>query len=459
VIGGLGAAVQQIGGLEVSSATCGSDFEFPGAFSLSQATAEAERCLLCLDAPCSKACPAGTDPGAFVRKLRLKNLTGAVRTIKVNNILGGICGVTCPTERLCEKECSACGIDRAVRIGALQRFLVEYGWQVGFRPLSAKPANGVRVAVVGSGPAGLGCAASLAREGFDVTVFEARPKPGGILRYGVPPFRLSESLLDREVADVAALGVRIECDAPVTGPLDGLLRQGFSAAFLAAGLASPYKLGLPGMDFAGVFASADFLREARSAGGGGAAVVRGRNVAVVGGGSVAMDVATTCKAFGARRVYCIALESMEELPASHEDLHHAIDRHVIVRPQSRVKEVLGAGGAVSGVHGCETEWIVPGLLVPSNAKDVEGSDFSLPVGAVVLAIGSGPDPRLREALPGARFTARGLVEVDPETMATAVAGVFAGGDVVRGPGTVVEAVADGKKAAKGIAAFCAAASR
>ena len=433
---------------------CGSGFEFPKALTPSQATAEAERCLLCLDAPCSKACPAGTDPGTFIRKLRLRNLKGAVRTIKENNVLGGVCGVTCPTERLCEKECSATGIDRAIRIGALQRFLVEYGWRVGFKPLSAKPANHVRVAVVGSGPAGLSCAATLAREGFGVTVFEARGQAGGILRHGVPPFRLGEDLLGREVADVAALGVKFACGAPVGGAIDGLLRQGFRAVFLAAGLASPYRVAVPGADLRHVFASADFLREARSPGGGGAAVVKRVNVAIVGGGSVAMDVATTCKALGAARVYCIALEAMDELPAARADLHDAVDRHVIVKPQARILEILGTDGAVSGVRGCETEWVVPGLLAPSNARAVEGTEFALRVGAVVFAIGSGPDPRLREALPGAEFTAGGLVKVDPETMATAVAGVFAGGDVVRGPGLVVEAVADGKKAALGIAAFC-----
>ncbi len=434
----------------------GGEFAFPEALSMSLASAEAQRCLLCLDPPCSRGCPAGTDPGAFVRKLRMKNWKGAVRTIKENNILGGACGIVCPVGRLCEKECLATGIERPIRIGEIQRTLVEYGWRIGFHPLSRKPDNHVRVAVIGSGPAGLSCAATLAREGCDVTVFEATDRVGGILRHGVPPFRLDPAFVDREIEDIAALGVTfstgVAFDAP--GAITNLLDQGFDAVFVATGLATPLRLPLPGADLQGVTTSAEFLRQARSDLGRRTIgdVVAGKNAVVVGGGSVAMDVATTCRSLGARRVYCVALEALEELPADHKDLLDAVDHHVIIKPQSRIIEILGTDGKVCGVRGCETEWARPGDLTPANARDVSGTDFALRVERVVFAIGSGPDPRLRDLLPGAEFTHRGLLQVDPETLATSIPGVFAGGDVVRGAALVVEAVADGKKAALGILA-------
>ena len=187
-------------------------------FGLDEAVAEAQQCLLCHDAPCSKGCPAGTDPGAFIMKLRLRNLTGAIRTIRENNVLGGSCGVLCPAARLCEKECSATGIDRPVRIAKLQRFLIEHAWKTGFKVLE-KPAGAAKdkVAVVGAGPAGLSCAAELAKRGYSVTVFEARPEPGSTLRYGIPAFRLSAEFLKKDLAELEALGVEFICSAPLEG--------------------------------------------------------------------------------------------------------------------------------------------------------------------------------------------------------------------------------------------------
>ncbi|MEJ2098154.1 MAG: FAD-dependent oxidoreductase, partial [Deltaproteobacteria bacterium] len=187
-------------------------------FSLGQAMAETDRCLLCHDAPCSKACPADTDPALFIRKFHLKNITGAIRTIKENNILGGACGVLCPTARLCEAECSATGIDRPIQIGKIQRFLVEHAWETGFNPLQKADSRPEKIAVVGSGPAGLSCAAELAKAGMQVTVFEARPEPGGVLRYGVVPYRFDLAFLENELKDIKKLGVEFKCNAPIAGP-------------------------------------------------------------------------------------------------------------------------------------------------------------------------------------------------------------------------------------------------
>lgn len=422
-------------------------------YSLTQAMAEADRCLLCFDAPCSQGCPAGTDPGAFIRKLHLKNITGAVRTVKENNPLGGICGTICPVARLCEEKCSNTEISSTINIGRIQRFLVEYGWQTGFNPIAKPKSHGTRVAVVGSGPAGLACAAFLARAGYAVTIFEAARKPGGVVRSGVPAFRLSEATVAREIEDIRRLGVTIKCNTRLAGKgaIEKLLKRGFKAVFVGAGLAQPYRLRVPGMELANVLTATEFLPAAKADRGKAVrGLVRGKRVAIIGGGSVAMDVAATCAALGAKKVYCLALESMRELPADQHDLRMAIDNGVIIRPQCQVTAITGTAGKVSGLTGTETEWRTPGLLVPANAKTVPGTEFGLKVEAVITAIGSGPDPKLRELLPRVKFTPRGLIVTDQKTQATSVRGIYAGGDLVRGPALVVEAVADGKRAAESI---------
>lgn len=422
-------------------------------YSLTQALAEADRCLLCFDAPCSQGCPAGTDPGTFIRKLHLKNITGAVRTVRENNPLGGICGTICPVARLCEEKCSNTAISSTINIGKLQRFLVEYGWQTGFNPIAKPKSHGTRVAVVGAGPAGLACAAFLARAGYAVTIFEAGRKPGGVVRSGVPSFRLGEATVAREIEDIRALGVTIKNNAPLAGKgaIEKLLTKGFKAVFVGAGLSQPYRLRIPGMELTNVLTAADFLTAAKAGPGKPVrGLVRGKRVAIIGGGSVAMDVATTCAALGAKKVYCIALEGMRELPADQHDLQLAIANGVILRPQCQVTAITGTGGKVSGLTGTETEWRTPGLLVPANAKTVPGTEFGLKVEAVITAIGSGPDPKLKELLPRVKFSPRGLILADRKTQATAVRGLYAGGDIVRGPALAVEAVADGKRAAESI---------
>jgi len=425
-------------------------------YSLEQAIAEADRCLLCHDAPCSKGCPAGTDPGAFIRKLRLKNIKGAIRTIKTNNILGGVCGVACPVERLCEKECSMCGIDRAIEIGRLQRYLVEHGWSIGFNPLSRGDAKKkAKVAVVGSGPAGLSCAAQLAQRGHDVTIFESKEKLGGVIRHGVPAFRLSDGFVDRELKDIAALGVAFKPATEIKDPIPALLMKGFQAVFVGGGLGAPYRLALPGANLKGVTTSADFLANARTSPARAAALVAKKNVVIIGGGSVAMDVAETAKTLKAKKVYCVALEAMTELPATKVDLNAAIASGVILRPQTRITAIVGKSGAVAGVKGTETEWIKPGILVPSNAREAPGTDFSLKAEAVIFAIGAGTAPALAAQLPKVKLSKRGLIEVNRKTMATSVKGVYAGGDIVRGAALIVDAVADGKTAAAAIDAALA----
>ena len=235
---------------------------------LAQAIAEADRCLLCHDAPCSEACPADTQPAEFIRKLRFKNITGAIRTIKQNNILGGACGVLCPTARLCEEKCSAMfkslnrpeGADRPIQIGKIQRFLVEQSWARGFKVFDKPAARSEKIAVVGSGPGGLSCAAELAKDGYQVTVFEAKPEPGGVLRYGVVAYRFDMNFLENELKDVKDLGVKFECNSPVQGKLgaEKLLEKGFDAVFLAPGLWEAASIKSGQKDIDGLFSSVDY---------------------------------------------------------------------------------------------------------------------------------------------------------------------------------------------------------
>ncbi len=431
-------------------------FHLPEVYTLGQAILEADRCLLCYDAPCSKGCPAETDPGKFIKKLRLRNIKGAVKTVKENNILGGVCGLVCPVDKLCEEECLETGIDRPINIGKLQRFLVEYGWDIGFNPLNKKKNKDINIAIIGSGSAGLICAAELAKEGHNVTIFEKNEKLGGNLRYGIPPFKLDDKFLDREIEDILTLGVEIKTNHEFKGKgsIENLLKQGFKAIFISAGLTNPYKLKIPGADSKNVITWYDFLWEVN----GGdinkvIEMVKNKNVAIIGGGSVAMDVGITCKLLNANSVYCIALESMEDLPADREDIHKAIDCHVIIKPQSQIKEISTKNGEVIGVKGTEIKLLKKGDFSPSNIKDIPGTEFSFKIGSVIFAIGSGVDSKNKEYLPLVEFDKKRYIKVNKKTLETSVKGIFAGGDIINGPGLVVDAVKDGKQAAKSIMNF------
>jgi NADPH-dependent glutamate synthase beta subunit-like oxidoreductase len=420
-------------------------------YTFSQAVTEASRCLLCHDAPCSKACPASTDPGRFIRKLRLRNIKGAVRTIKENNILGGICALVCPTEELCQKSCCTTEIDRPIEIGKLQRFLVEYGWETGFNPIEKKEAKNFKVAIIGSGPAGLACGAELAKAGIEATIFEAKEKPGGVLRYGVPEFRLNSEILDREIEEIKKLGVKIECNRKIKEQeVDDLINNGFDAVFIATGIWKPYKSSIPGSELKNVTTATEFLESARNGNKRKiTTMVKGKNVAVVGGGSVAMDVATTCKGLGANKVYILYRRSMREMPASKGDLQLALDNFVIIKPQTIVTEIVGEKGKITGLKGIETDWAKPGIFTAENLKPVPGTEFSLRVDAFVIAIGTGPDPDNR-VYSKIKFKDNGLINTEDDGVSTTDKKIYAGGDIVRGAGLVVEAVADGKEAAKKI---------
>jgi len=418
---------------------------------LEQAIEEAHRCLLCHDALCSVGCPGGTDPAKFIRQIRFYNFKGAARTVLGNNPLGGVCAYICPTDETCVRECTRTQLDRPIDIDGLQRFAVEYGRAQGLRVMESGDARSERVAIVGAGPAGLTAAAQLAQYGYKVTIFEAREKAGGMLRYGVPPSRLADSVLDADLEEILALGVELRTDTLLSEEniAADLLKDGFAAVFVASGLWKAYQLDLPGDDLQGVSTALEFLDDVYSSPEEATDLVRGKNVAIIGGGSVAMDVARCARELGAGRIYAIALEGMTELPAQSEELHQAFADGVVVKPQCRVTSIVGDDGKVVGLKGVETEWIEPGKLVPANARDIEGTSFRLSVGAVVQAIGQGPTKVVSHIVTEA--TKRGvLLQVAEDTQATSMKGIYAGGDLARGASTAVAAVGDGKRAAEAI---------
>ena len=424
-------------------------------FELGEAMAEADRCLLCHDAPCSKGCPGGTDPGSFIKKLKFLNVTGAIRTIKQNNILGGACGVLCPTAQLCEKECSAVGLPGgAIRIGKIQRALVEHAWEIGFNPLEKSAPRKEKIAVVGSGPAGLSCAAELAKAGFPVTVFEAKAKAGGVLRYGVPAYRFAEVFLDRELKDLESLGVVFKCSMPIQGKgaAEKLLKKGFAAVFLAPGLWEPIRLNEKARPIPGLFTATEFLcalREGKQAQV--AKAVKGKRIAVIGGGSVAVDSAESALKLGARDVYLIYRRSYTQMPAEEDEKQGLLKAgiHFLLLNQP-VDYVAGPRGRLRAVRLVRTELGDNDASGRRRPVEVKGSDWELPVDAVIEAIGAKPVSGAEAGYPSVKRTPGGLIVADPKTGATSAKMIFAGGDIVRGPALIIEAVKDGKAAAQAI---------
>ena len=422
-------------------------------FDFGQAVAEADRCLLCYDPPCSRGCPAETDPGSFIRKLRLRNVTGAIRTIKVNNILGGACAVLCPTSRLCEKECSATGIGRPIEIGRIQRALVEHGWQIGFQPLPRPTAGRGKVAVVGSGPAGLSCAAELALAGYAVTIFEERAQPGGVIRYGVPAYRFDKDFLKNEMADLEHLGVKFICKTRIDGAAGAqkLLGEGFKAVFLAPGLWAAERI--PGSEKArGVVTSVEFLaalRDEKLAELG--RKVEGKVVAVIGGGSVAMDCIESAAKLGARDAYLVYRRSFAQMPAEEDERLAALrlGAHFLMLNQP-VGYAVNAAGEVTGVKLMRTELGDPDASGRRKPLEIKGSEWTLEAQVVIEAIGNRADSADWKGM--VKVDQAGLILTDRKTGATSAKTVFAGGDIARGPGLVVEAVQDGKLAARAIRA-------
>ena len=420
-------------------------------FSMDHALREAARCLLCHDAPCSAGCPAYTEPDRFIRKLRFKNLKGAAALVRKNNALGGVCGAICPTSCLCEQACLASGIGTPIAIGKIQRFLVEYGWQVGMGPVAAKPSSGRKVAVVGAGPSGLACAAELAREGYKVVVFERLSKPGGMLTHVIPEHRLSGDLVAREISEIVNLGVEIRCDCPVESraDLDRILADGFEAVYLATGAWKCSRLDIPGGDSNQILDAISFLARARTDTEKLAGIVRGRNVAVIGGGDSAVDAAVIAHKLGARDVFIVYRRSYGEMPASEEAKAEALAEgvHLLFLTQPVSYDVKN--GKVQGVRAVRCSLGEPDETGRRRPVTLAGTEHMFPADLIVEAPGLVPEDSV-QGFEGLKLDTLNRIVLADDAGATALRRIFAGGDAVRGGSLVARAVGDGKRAARAI---------
>ena len=419
-----------------------------------QATIEASRCLMCEDAPCNKGCPAGIDIRGFIRKIRFNNLWGGVRVLREANIFSGVCGRVCPTDGLCEEQCRSRVLTEPINIGALQRFLTDFEADHGARTRVTAKKLPHRVAVVGGGPAGLAAANELALLGYQVTVVEASSQLGGAMTAAIPSFKLPNSAVEAETNLITQLGVELKLNAALNENLtiDDLFEQGFEAVLVAVGLQKPYTLGIDGETLQGVYSALDLLAKANGLKIS-TPVKVGKKVVVIGGGSVAVNVACSALRMGAERATLMCLEAPDEMPAFAEDVELAWEEGIEFLTRVRPIRFLDNGkGGVAGVEGVRIEWKEPGEFVPENAVDVEGSMLTLPCDSVIVAIGQGPDDNAIMQFQGLKTNVRGYLLVDEDTLMTSRPGVFAGGDVLHNPisRTVVQAVAYGKHAAHSI---------
>jgi glutamate synthase (NADPH/NADH) small chain len=428
--------------------------EIEGTLTPVQATIEASRCLMCENPPCNEGCPAGIDIRGFVRKIRFNNPWGGIRVLREANILSGVCGRVCPTEALCEERCRSQVLTEPINIAALQRYLIDLERERGARNRRPAEKREQKVAIVGAGPAGLAAANELALLGYPVTVFEASSKLGGAMVSAIPSFKLPNEVVEAEIDLIRKLGVKFELSSPLSGNLtiDDLFQKGYQAVFIAVGLQRPFALGIEGEGLGGVYTALDVLAQA-SGSNPPRPVKMGKNVVVIGGGSVAMTAACAAARMGTGRTTVVCLEAPDEMPAFAEDVQLAWEEGVEFITRTRPQRFLDDGkGHVAGVEGVRIEWKKPGSFVPENAVNVKGSRFSLPCDTVIVAIGQGPDDKVLEQFQGLKTNPRGYLVVDEETLMTSRPGVFAGGDILHNPvsRTVVQAVAYGKRAARSI---------
>ncbi len=418
---------------------------------LEAAIKEANRCLLCHDAPCSAGCPAGTDPGKFIRQIKFYNYKGAARTIRRNNILGSVCAFICPVEKLCEKACSIKALEEPININGLQRFATEYGKQSGIEPLDVSKKTNGKIAVIGCGPAGMGCASVLAKMDYGVTVFEKENHAGGVPKWNIPEFRLPEEAIAYDVENLLSQGVEIRYQSAVETEeaVAGLLTEGYEAVYISTGLSEAFKLELL-KEYTNAVDYITFLRKVKFDKN--SIDIKNKNIAVIGGGSVAVDSAVSAKAAGAAKVYLISLEHLDELPADQEEIKLAQIMNIIFKAGTQITGIAADGKNISGLHGIETEWIEPGKFVPGNVRQIKGTEFSINVDMVIQAIGTKPGSEVMTFAKEIQTKGKGVIIVN-DGFETNIPGVFAGGDVINGGATVVQAIGEGKKAAESIDAY------
>lgn len=418
-----------------------------------EALLEAERCLDCKHAPCVGGCPVEIDIPKFIREIREGRLEEAAKTIYDANFLPGICGRVCPQENQCEARCVRARKGEAVAIGRLERFVSDNC----LPEIKKNPSGKEKVAVVGSGPAGLSCAAELAQLGYEVHIFEALHAAGGVLTYGIPEFRLPQRVVDSEVGRLLALGIKIHYNTVIgrTKKVRELFNEGFQAIFIGSGAGYPKFMKIPGENLNGVLSANEFLTRINLMKAHlpeyDTPLKKMRKVAVVGGGNVAMDAARSALRIGAEEVHLVYRRGREEMPARLEEVRHAEEEGVRFRLLANPVRILGES-EVSGIECQRMELGEPDESGRRRPVAVPDSDFVISCDAVIMAIGNHPNPILASSMPELKTNKWGCIEVD-ERLRTSVPGVYAGGDVVTGSATVILAMGAGKKAAREIDAY------
>ena len=425
------------------------------------AVEEAQRCLNCKHMPCVSGCPVNVQIPKFISLIAQGKFADACSAIKETSALPAVCGRVCPQETQCEAKCVRGIKGEPVAIGKLERFVADWAREHGIKPKKAEKLNGHKVAVIGSGPAGLTCAGDLAKLGYDVTIFEALHEAGGVLIYGIPEFRLPKSkVVAAEVENVKALGVKIETNVVIgkAVTIDELMeKEGFEAVFIGSGAGLPRFMGIPGEQAMGVFSANEFLtrnnlmkafRDDYDT-----PIKAGKKVVVVGGGNVAMDAARTAKRLGAE-VHIVYRRGEEELPARKEEIHHAKEEGIIFDLLQNPTEILvDEDGWVKGCRVIKMELGEPDASGRRSPVEIPGSEYEIEADTVIMSLGTSPNPLISSTTKGLDINRRKCIIAEEETGATSKDGVYAGGDAVTGAATVILAMGAGKTAAKGIDEF------
>lgn len=417
---------------------------------------EAERCLGCANAPCINKCPVGVNIKGFITKIKEHDFEGAYQIISIDSSLPAVCGRVCPQESQCESVCTRGFRGEPVAIGRLERFVADWHAAQENTTPQKPTANGHKVAIVGSGPAGLTCAGDLAKAGYEVTIFEALHTPGGVLVYGIPEFRLPKAIVQKEIDNLKALGVTIHTNVVIGRSLtiDELFDDGFEAVFIGSGAGLPMFMHIPGENLKGVLSANEFLTRINLMkaylDSSDTPVQKARRIAVVGGGNVAMDAARCAKRLGAEEVSIIYRRSAEELPARREEVEHAIEEGIIFRYLTNPVAVLGDESNTTTALRCvEMELGEPDQSGRRRPIAKAGSEFELAVDMVIMALGTTPNPLIKSTTAGLATNAKGCLIVNEDGLTTRQ-GVYAGGDAVTGAATVIKAMGAGKLGAKSI---------
>ena len=423
-----------------------------------EARAEASRCLKCKNPKCVGGCPVSIDIPGFIKEVQEGNYEEAAKVIAKSSALPAVCGRVCPQESQCEGQCIRGIKGEPISIGKLERFVADWSRENGFVPAAPEKTNGRKVAVIGSGPAGVTCAGDLAKMGYEVTIFEALHEPGGVLTYGIPEFRLpKEGVVQPEIDNVRKLGVKIETDVIIgkSVTIDELLdEEGFEAVFIGSGAGLPMFMGIPGENANGVFSANEYLtrsnlmkafRDDYDT-----PIVAGKKVAVVGGGNVAMDAARTALRLGAD-VHIVYRRSEAELPARAEEVHHAKEEGIIFNLLTNPIEILtDDNGWVNGMKCIKMELGEPDASGRRRPVAIEGSEFVIEVDTVIMSLGTSPNPLISATTRGLETNRRKCIVAEESNGKTTKEGVYAGGDAVTGAATVILAMEAGRAGARGI---------